>query len=164
MELTEVSERALRKIRTIIPAKWLHTDGYIHHTTELTLLYSTQFVWLAWFACASLKCASLRSAQLMRGLSTKIAEEVYQELGCAIIRANKITDIPGTAADMAIEQKCRGMLKSCAGPRLDPLAEEALWLLKKDEMADVVQQAEEVSGAERSGAPRVHLWTRNEVN
>ena len=148
----------------MILAKWLHTDGYIHHTTELTLLYSTQFVWLAWFACASLKCASLRSAQLMRGLSTKIAEEVYQELGCAIIRANKITDIPGTAADMAIEQKCRGMLKSCAGPRLDPLAEEALWLLKKDEMADVVQQAEEVSGAERSGAPRVHLWTRNEVN
>ena len=81
---------------------------------------------------------------IMRRLVTCVAQEVYQELGCAIVRANKITDIPGTAADMAIEQKCRDMLKSCAGPRLDPLAEEALWLLKREEMLDVAKQASEV--------------------
>ena len=82
--------------------------------------------------------------EIMRGLVSRNAEEVYQELGCVIIRANKIVDIPGTADDMAIEEKCREMLKSCAGPRLDPLAEEALWLLKREAMVDVVGQADEV--------------------
>ncbi|GMI37880.1 hypothetical protein TeGR_g2408 [Tetraparma gracilis] len=82
--------------------------------------------------------------KIMKPLVDKEPMEVYQELGCAIVRANKIKDIPGTAADMDIEKKCREMLQSCAGPRIDPLAEEALWLLKKEAMRDVVAQAEEI--------------------
>ena len=85
--------------------------------------------------------------QLMRELVGKNEGNpaaVYPELGCAIVRANAIRDIPGTAADMDVEQQCRDMLRSCAGPRLDPLAEEALWLLKRDAMVDVLAQADDV--------------------
>ena len=81
---------------------------------------------------------------IMKGLVDKEPTSVYQELGCAIVRANKIKDIPGTPEDMALEDKCRTMLKSCAGPRLDPLAEDALWLLKKEAMIDVLAQADEI--------------------
>jgi len=82
--------------------------------------------------------------KIMQPLVGKEPMDVYQELGCAIVRANKIKDIPGTAADMDVEKTCREMLQSCAGPRIDPLAEEALWLLKKDAMRDVLAQAEEI--------------------
>ena len=80
----------------------------------------------------------------MGDLIGKDPMSVYPELGCAIVRANKIKDIVGTAAEMEIEGKCREMLKSCAGPRIDPLAEEALWLLKREAMVDVLAQADEV--------------------
>jgi len=81
---------------------------------------------------------------IMRGLVDKEPMSVYSDLGCAIVRANKIKDIPGTAEDMALEEKCREMLKTCAGPRLDPLAEDALWLLKREAMVDIFAQANEV--------------------
>ncbi|GMH64517.1 hypothetical protein TrLO_g13461 [Triparma laevis f. longispina] len=82
--------------------------------------------------------------KIMGDLIGKDPMSVYPELGCAIVRANKIKDIVGTAAEMEIEGKCREMLKSCAGPRIDPLAEEALWLLKREAMVDVLAQADEV--------------------
>jgi hypothetical protein len=82
--------------------------------------------------------------KIMKPLVGRDPMEVYSDLGCAIVRANKIKDIPGTDADMEVERTCREMLQSCAGPRIDPLAEEALWLLKKDAMRDVVAQAEEI--------------------
>ena len=82
--------------------------------------------------------------KIMSDLVGKEPMSVYAELGCAIVRANKIKDIPGTAAEMEVERKCREMLKSCAGPRIDPLAEDALWLLKREAMVDVLAQADEV--------------------
>ena len=124
-------------------------DAAISKTNELLGVMRKLFV----FEPKELKkCRDLRFklqervelTTLMKTLVVRPAKDVYAELGCAILRANKIKDIPGTAADTKIEEQCREMLKSCAGPRIDPIAEEALFLLNRDAMEDVLRQAAEV--------------------
>ena len=67
----------------------------------------------------------------------------YIELGHTISRADKITDTPGTAEQMALEESCRDRFKNAVGFRLDPIVEEALHVLDKDKMQSVLKEADE---------------------
>eukprot|EP00953_Heterococcus_sp_UTEX-ZZ885_P026899 14491-Heterococcus_DN1.PRE.2 len=81
---------------------------------------------------------SLLQSLLQRGDSSAD----YGALRAAVARCTKIAHTPGaTHEQAALEQRARGVLRSLAAARLEPVAAEALALLEKRVMEEVVREA-----------------------
>jgi len=65
----------------------------------------------------------------------------FDEYFAALQRAERIADLPGTEEEMNLENRCRERLGTVAGVKVDPLAREALNLLDKHMMEQVMAEA-----------------------
>jgi len=83
----------------------------------------------------------VRLTDLFRELIHKDPDRNYGDFVDAVKRADVIADMPGTAEEMQLEQQVRDLLASSAGAKLDPWAEEALYLLDKEQMQLVSDEA-----------------------
>ena len=78
---------------------------------------------------------------LLEALVEQDAGDRFDEFVAAVRRADAIADVPGTAAQMALVERCKAKLADVAGSRIDPIAEEALNLLDRPMMERVSAEA-----------------------
>ncbi|CAM9390305.1 unnamed protein product, partial [Phaeothamnion confervicola] len=97
--------------------------------------------------CRELHFALQERVQLMavlQGLCQRDPVQCYSELRVAVQRLNKIRDVPGTAEQAALEQRARQLLHQASAVKIDPIAQEALAILERRMMVDIVKEAEAV--------------------
>eukprot|EP00752_Nemacystus_decipiens_P006696 g6019.t1 len=106
----------------------------------------------AWEPPEMRRCRDLRFAlqerleleSLLQSLLHQDPTSCYAQLRAAVLRCNKIRNIPGTHQQMALENQARAHLMQAAAAKLDPIATEALAILEKKLMEDVSSDAAEV--------------------
>ncbi len=68
----------------------------------------------------------------------------YKELRSAVERCNKIRHIPGTPEQTALEARARARLHEASAAKIEPMAEEALEIMEKRVMQEIVSEADAV--------------------
>ena len=86
----------------------------------------------------------VKVTSVLEPLLQRSADDVYLELGAGVVRAEEILDIPHTSHQMSVYRRAKDMLVQCASVRIDPEAEEALYVLDKGRMEGVSSEASKV--------------------
>ena len=87
----------------------------------------------------------VKVTEILEKLMEQDVNEVYLELGAAIARADEIADTPHTDYQDQLYRKSKDMLENAAAAKIDPVAEEALYVLNKEGMQEVTAEAAKYS-------------------
>ena len=124
----DVLDAAIKKSAEIIgPLRRL----FQQEPTQLKACRELRFKLKEWVECT----------KVLEELMDQDVNECYLEFGAALARVDVIAETPHTDYQEQLYRKCKDLLENAAAARIDPVADEALYVLNKEKMVEVVGEA-----------------------